>query len=365
MRIRGKSTDRNADNVKLSNLLIDSISTKLAILNQMAQNNIVMEVDEKDIKELSKTERNIAHLVGNGLSNKEISEKLFEKGDYTSKYIKKAVYTSEELKVNQKNEKVYKTDIIVKVEKNIISIEMNKEASYGIFIKNSNYASKLRSEQLESGESYQEYKKVITINIDNFHTYKGNKIIYKFMMMELETKEIENDYYIFETTNKQNGKKEVILCGMDASKDFLKMLHHEGLPIFNPLRGNGRDEEENDEHRNGGSVNVVRWNPTARQLYNAIMWVIIILGAMPNTPIFDIKSKVYQNREYEPLNSCIKGVNTIIKRSFGGKTLTQVIDTLREGNDIRDGFCRFNLITNAIGEMRDKEGNLLELDSYF
>ena len=38
MRIRGKSTDRNADNVKLSNLLIDSISTKLAILNQMAQN---------------------------------------------------------------------------------------------------------------------------------------------------------------------------------------------------------------------------------------------------------------------------------------------------------------------------------------
>ena len=38
MRVRGKSTDRNADNVKLSNLLIDSISTKLAILNQMAKN---------------------------------------------------------------------------------------------------------------------------------------------------------------------------------------------------------------------------------------------------------------------------------------------------------------------------------------
>jgi hypothetical protein len=38
MRIKGKTNNLNLneDNVKLSNLLIDSISTKLAILNQMA-----------------------------------------------------------------------------------------------------------------------------------------------------------------------------------------------------------------------------------------------------------------------------------------------------------------------------------------
>ena len=53
------------------------IDKVVKLFNQMAQNNIVMEVDEKDIKELSKTERNIAHLVGNRLSNKEIAEKLF------------------------------------------------------------------------------------------------------------------------------------------------------------------------------------------------------------------------------------------------------------------------------------------------
>ena len=36
MRIKRNTNDRNKDNIKLSNLLIDSISTKLTILNQMA-----------------------------------------------------------------------------------------------------------------------------------------------------------------------------------------------------------------------------------------------------------------------------------------------------------------------------------------
>ena len=39
MRIKGNSNYKNEDNVKLSNLLIDSISTKLAILNQMSSQN--------------------------------------------------------------------------------------------------------------------------------------------------------------------------------------------------------------------------------------------------------------------------------------------------------------------------------------
>lgn len=48
---------------------------------------------------------------------------------------------------------------------------------------------------------------------------------------------IKNDYYIFEATNKSNDAKEIIQCGMGAARDFLKILNHEGLPIFNPLHG--------------------------------------------------------------------------------------------------------------------------------
>ena len=59
-------------------ILNPNVITKVVkLFNQLAQTNIVMEIDEKYIKELNRTEKNIAHLVGNGLSNKEIAEKLF------------------------------------------------------------------------------------------------------------------------------------------------------------------------------------------------------------------------------------------------------------------------------------------------
>ncbi len=61
-----------------NSILNSNILNKVVkLFNQMAQVNISIEVDEDDVKELNNTERNIAHLVGNGLSNKEIAEKLF------------------------------------------------------------------------------------------------------------------------------------------------------------------------------------------------------------------------------------------------------------------------------------------------
>lgn len=49
----------------------------------------------------------------------------------------------------------------------------------------------------------------------------------------------ENDYYIFYATNKVSGRREIIQCGMGAAKDFLRLIGHEGLSLFNPLHGEG------------------------------------------------------------------------------------------------------------------------------
>ena len=50
---------------------------------------------------------------------------------------------------------------------------------------------------------------------------------------------IENDYYIFYATDKASGKREMIQCGMGAARDFLRLIGHKGLPLFNPLHGEG------------------------------------------------------------------------------------------------------------------------------
>lgn len=107
--------------------------------------------------------------------------------------LKEATYESTELAVNNKNDKVYKTDIIVKIDKHIINIEMNGNYYDGLLEKNGTYYHKLRSEQLSSGESYLNIKKVIQINIDNFTRFHGNKLVYEFKMREKDTNEIETD----------------------------------------------------------------------------------------------------------------------------------------------------------------------------
>ena len=59
-------------------ILNKNVTAKVVkLFNQMAQTNISMEVDADGVKELTQTEKKIANLVGSGLSNKEIAEKLF------------------------------------------------------------------------------------------------------------------------------------------------------------------------------------------------------------------------------------------------------------------------------------------------
>ena len=105
--------------------------------------------------------------------------------------LKKAVYQSIEHPISNSSDKVYKTDIITTVKNHILSLEMNKKFYEDSLIKNSDYRSKIISESLKSGESYQTQRQVIQINFDNYHIYKGDRIIYEFRMREKETLEEE------------------------------------------------------------------------------------------------------------------------------------------------------------------------------
>ena len=109
----------------------------------------------------------------------------------------------------------------------------------------------------------------------------------------------------------------------------------------------------------------MKWNPIAKQLYNAIMWVIVIIDAKPNTAIYEVKEKVWNFKSYEPFPSQVKAVNTIISKNIVGKTLTEAIDELRHDNDIRDGMCQFDKLVDIITHYVDKEGNVVEIEPKF
>lgn len=107
------------------------------------------------------------------------------------------------------------------------------------------------------------------------------------------------------------------------------------------------------------------WNPKAKQLYNAIMWVIVIIDAKPNTAIFDLKEKVYRYKDKEPFPMYIRAVNTIIKNSIRDSTLTEKINKLKETNKIKDDVCQFELLIQSFEHMEDKEGNPIVIEPLF
>ena len=148
---------------------------------------------------------------------------------------------------------------------------------------------------------------------------------------------------------------------MGAARDFLSLLNHKGLPIFNPIHNNIIQHNGVNNRNNNNNYNISKCNHTSKQLYNAIMWIITIIDASPNSPIYNIKSEIEENPN--DILPKIKGVNTIIHGIFKGVTLTEKISELRTNNDIRNDLCQFNLLIEEINNSTDKEGN--PIISYF
>lgn len=179
---------------------------------------------------------------------------------------------------------------------------------------------------------------------------------------------IENEYYIFEVTREENGeeKKDYIQCGMGAARDFLCLLNHKGLPLFNPLHNHinaryaiGVDGGQQGVNQNNNN----NWDPTAQQLYNAIMWLIIAWDAEPGTRLFDLRDEAIKYKSHEPFDWRVSRINEIIRKDRNGRTLTQIVNGFRVNNNIRNDMCEFDRLTAIIEGMTDENGN--HLISYF
>lgn len=173
----------------------------------------------------------------------------------------------------------------------------------------------------------------------------------KVKKSDVEAK-IENEYYLFELTPRYGiGKSYVITCGMGVARDFLNLINHKGLPIFNPFISDDIIKvNSNSEKMTGKNVRVIKKNVMMLQLLNAINWIILLIEPKPDTAIYDIKREIEPCIDKEPFLSKIKGVNTIIRKSFGGRSLIEKINEIKNTNKINQKFCNFNLLTEKLNE---------------
>ena len=96
-------------------------------------------------------------------------------------------YSPVEFKIENKNEKKKISDLIIEIDMHIINLEMNKKMNESIKNRNTPYIDKINIEQYKDKKDYKNSKKVIQINF-NEQKYEGEKIVYKFKMMEEELK---------------------------------------------------------------------------------------------------------------------------------------------------------------------------------
>lgn len=181
--------------------------------------------------------------------------------------------------------------------------------------------------------------------------------------------EIDDQYYVFKATNKNDPNNvQVIQCGMRAARDFLSLSNRTSLPLFNPLIVPVGHTVNNRQANPRNTSKEIKWDSIAEQLYNAIMWIIVVwnVSPRPNSPLFKIKSELEAHPRLKPYDSKIKAVNTMIKNGNHGSTLSDSINDLKSDNDIRKTVCEFDLLTKQLHNLKDKNGKSLpSITSWF
>lgn len=152
---------------------------------------------------------------------------------------------------------------------------------------------------------------------------------------------IKDAYYIFECINKNDESISYIHCGKTVAMDFAEIINEPLPKIFNPLKS---DTTKVLSYSSTSDDNSEKWNTARKQLYNAVMLLIIAWNANEGTALFDIKEKIEMFPQIPPPLFLVKAVNTILSR--GNKKMIEVIERMKIGNDFRD--FEFDLLVDIL-----------------
>ncbi|WP_143243671.1 hypothetical protein [Alcaligenes faecalis] len=145
---------------------------------------------------------------------------------------------------------------------------------------------------------------------------------------------LTDTYYCFSYKSRSDVANGTFLCGEHAAKDFLQLIKHPGLPLFNPLRSLGGGGASGTTGSMSHSTQM-GWNSTAKQLHDAIHLLIVCWASAPGPALADIKRKLEEFSRQPPLFRQIKAVNTILGKDVKGRSLSQMVSEIAKNNSIK------------------------------
>lgn len=117
-----------------------------------------------------------------------------------------------------------------------------------------------------------------------------------------------------------------------------ELTHNKPLPIFNLLKMPGKSAGTSTR----ADVSKTKWNEMAKQLYEAIMILIVDWDAKPDTPLVALKKEAEKYRYCDPNLKRIEKVNNIIAKDYRKRKLSEILDDLRKSDNIKD--YKFDLL---------------------
>ena len=139
---------------------------------------------------------------------------------------------------------------------------------------------------------------------------------------------ITDQYYIFSYSSLKTGEKGTFICGTHVAKDFLFLLGKKPLPLFNPLHEDISqfNSKPHSPQSLSSSIQHEKWDPLAKECYNAIHLIIMAWNLSPDGAIWDILKDILKYYDREPFFFKIKSINTIVSNDFNHRTLTEIND---------------------------------------
>ena len=132
------------------------------------------------------------------------------------------IFVKDKLDKENYHESSKTVDLVCKIDKEIIGIEMNNNTSKAALERNLSYAADLYKSKMIRGSAYN-YQKVIQININNF-TFEGNNSTIERYSLKNEKGEMFTDKLIFIHIYLPNIRKKCYNKGVEELNDLEKLL---------------------------------------------------------------------------------------------------------------------------------------------